>query len=145
MDSVGKVCLIQPVLKIKDSSKNSDLIKMARTLFFRNVLSKFIENTYKKLIFSQYNIFDKNKLSFLYVFLISFQSSPKKSIKSGHVLSDHVLTFCCEVFFFMFFEHFSIIVKEVNQIRTCFISPCSHILQCTHYGPLQYLSACFQK
>ena len=47
---------------------------------------------------------------------------------------------------------FSVITKEINQIRNinnksslyC-ISPCFHILLCTHYGPLQCFSRYFRK
>ena len=55
---------------------------MARTLFVRMVLRKVSEITKNKVLFSQYNIFYRYEF-FLVCVLISFQSSPKKSIKSG--------------------------------------------------------------
>ena len=62
---------------------------MARTLFFCMVLRKFSEITYNKPIFSQYNIFYNYEYFFLQSisFLLSFQSSPKQSIKLGTIQS----------------------------------------------------------
>ena len=57
---------------------------MARTLFFGMVFRKFSEITNKKPIFSRYNIFYNYEYIISPSFvLISFQSSPKKSIKAG--------------------------------------------------------------
>ena len=61
---------------------------MTRALLFRMVLSqKFTEITNNNPILSQYNTFYKYKyFSFQSAFLVTFQSSPKKSIKSGTIL-----------------------------------------------------------
>ena len=59
---------------------------MAGILFSHSVLRNFIENSYNKPIFSQYHVFYKYKHFFFQPgFLILFQSSPEKSIKSGTV------------------------------------------------------------
>ena len=57
---------------------------MARTSFLHTVLWKFMENIDSKPIFSQYNIFYIQKYIFFSIcVLISFQSKPKTSSKSG--------------------------------------------------------------
>ena len=50
-------------------------------------------------------------------------------------------------FFSLRFDLFSIIAKEVNQIRNnvvCVVA-CFLVLLCTHYGPLQCFSTYFRK
>ena len=52
-------------------------------------------------------------------------------------------------FFNLGFDLFSVMVKEVNQIRKksslCFSSPSFRVLLCTHYGPLECFSTYFCK
>ena len=88
---------------------------MARTLFFRMVFRKFSEITKNKPIFSQYNIF----YNYEYFF---FQSA-----------------------FWSLFNHRQRSQSNQEQCSLCCSSPCFLVLLCTHYGPLQYFSACFRK
>ena len=119
MDSVGKVCLIQPVLKIKNSSKNSDLIKMARTLFFRNVLSKFIENTYKKLIKKKITFL--TKISFLsFMFFLSLFNHRQRSQSNQ------------DMFYLAMFSYFAV---HSLQAVAMFISMFSEIKENQSFTP----------
>ena len=89
---------------------------MARTLFFRMVLRKFLEISNKKSIFRQYNNFYKYKYFFFSIcVLISFQLSPRKG------------------------------QSNQEQCSLCCSSTCFRVLLCTHYGPLQCFSTYFRK
>ena len=88
---------------------------MARTSFFRMVLSKFSEITNNQPIFSQYNTFYKYKYFF-------FHSA-----------------------FWSLFNHGQKSQSNQEQYSLCCSSPCFCVLLYTHYGPLQCFSTYFRK
>ena len=89
--------------KPEDSDLEFDFhleIKLAVTVFFHNVLGKFVENTQTDLILCKCNISQKHKPMFFPIcFLISFQSWLKevKQIRGNIVcvLARHISVFCC--------------------------------------------------
>ena len=88
---------------------------MARTLFFRIVLSKLSEINSNKTIFSQCNIF----YNYEYFF---FQCA-----------------------FLSLFNHRQKIQSDQEQYSLCCNLPCFRVLLCTHYGPLRCFSRYFRK
>ena len=89
---------------------------MARTLFFRMVLTKFSEITNSKLIFTQYNIF------YNYGYFFLFQSA-----------------------FWSLFNNHQRTQSNQKQCSLYCGSPCFPVLLCIHHGPLQCFSTYFRK
>ena len=88
---------------------------MASTFFFRMVLRKSSEISNNKPIFTQYNIF------YNYEYFL-FHST-----------------------FWSLFNHRQRSQWNQGQSSLCCSPPCSRVLLCTHYGPLQCLSTYFRK
>ena len=83
-------------------------------------------------------------------FFVAVQSleNPQKLLKTNQVLVSTIFFTIMNISFFSLrFDLFSIIAKEVNQIRNnvvCVVA-CFLVLLCTHYGPLQCFSTYFRK
>ena len=82
-------------------------------------------------------------------FSLWFLGNSQKLLKTKQFLVSAIFFTIMNISFFsLHFDLFSIIAKEVNQIRNnvvCCSSPCFLVLLCTHYGPLQCFSTYFRK
>ena len=123
-DSIKKICWIHLVLKNFVTQKFRRkwfgfwvLVRNTKImpLLFHNVLSKFLENTYSNLIFSQYNIFQKHS-DFFFQSVFGSLLNNREKLQSNQV-----------------------------QHSLCWSSPCFSISLWTQLGPLQCFATYFRK